>query len=69
MLAYEIYFGTETKKKKNKFKLKFSPAQPMCQCQPPSALPTSSPHDTVYLSADRALSCPAAKARWRNGAV
>lgn len=71
VLVYEVFFGTETKKKQknNNFELKFSTARSMCQCQPPSTLPPSSPHDTVYLSADGALSCPTAKARWRNGAI
>ena len=55
--------------KKTNFELKFSPARSMCQCQPPSTLPLSSPHDIAYLSADGALSCPTAKARWRNGAI
>lgn len=46
MLAYEIFQGIETKKKKKKnhFELKFSAAQPMCQGQPPmSPPPKSSP--------------------------
>lgn len=74
MLAREIVFGTETKKRYY-FEFKFSPIQPMhvpmstSVIHPPQAVPSNAPRDTVCLVADGALRCPTAKASWRNRAI
>lgn len=72
MLAYEIFQGIETKKKKKKrttLNLNFQQLSPCAKVNLQWALPLSPPHDTVPLPADRALSCPTAKASRRNGAI
>lgn len=57
VLAYEIFLFLQLKPKKKKgynFEFKFSSIQPMCQCQPPSALPHSCP---LKCSLWHSLSC------------